>query len=420
MNMPLIIGMGRTGKSIALWYQNQGVAYQAYDDNAPSTVDWSKVDVVHPSPGVPFNHPLYQEAINRHILIQSDAHLAQKFYPQHRYVGITGSNGKSTTAALVAHLLDGPVLLGGNIGIPILDCLPQSDDIHTFVWELSSFQLDIGQALKFDAAALLNLSPNHLDRHGTMEAYQATKLSIFDRAAWGITGIDAPEATCPLWHMNTDFSVEENHIRVGKHTFTFPKHLLGTHNHANAAFALAIALHMGTNPHDAQQRLDTFHPLPHRLELVWQGTWQGKHLRIINDSKSTTAEATRSALMALAGENVWWIGGGVAKSGGISSIAPLLTSLKQAHLIGQASEEFQSTLKASGIQQFELSHTLDKAVDQALASIQASNAPSAVLLLSPACASYDQFSDFEHRGNVFKDYIRAIPEFQNKEGTCAA
>lgn len=405
---PLVIGMGRTGLSIQRWYTDQGIIPQTYDDRVADPVDWDHIDVVHPSPGVPLEHPIYQEALKRSLFIQSDAHLAQVVCPQHRYVGITGSNGKSTTSALLAHLLDTPetpVLLGGNIGIPILDCLPTTTVQHTFVWELSSFQLDIGEPLKLDAAAILNLSPNHLDRHGTMEAYRAAKVSIFAKAKWGLTGIALDAENIPMWHVGRECSVEADHIRVMDHKFAFPQHLLGDHNKVNAACALAIAVHMEAKPSDLEAKLQTFKSLSHRLEPIWDGVWQGKHIRIINDSKSTTAEATQSAFKALQGKNVWWIAGGVPKAGGITTLQPWFKDLQHVYLMGQAADDFAKTLDQSGMQRYTVTETLERSLSQALDAIKASTVESATLLFSPACASFDQFKDFEHRGEVFRKYV---------------
>lgn len=405
---PLIIGMGRTGQSIQRWYASQGVIPQLYDDRTSNNVEWTHVDVVHPSPGIPLNHPVYEEARRRNILVQSDAHLAQLACPEHRFIGITGSNGKSTTSALVAHLLDAPetpILLGGNIGFPILDHLPTSSVPHTFVWELSSFQLDIGAPLKLDAAAILNLSPNHLDRHGTMECYRAAKLRIVAQAKWGLTGIDLDEENIPIWHVGRECGVREDHIYVLDHRFSFPPYLLGDHNKINAACALAIALHMGGRPDVLEAQLQTFTSLAHRLEPIWEGMWRGKHVRIINDSKSTTAEATQSAFKALPGENIWWIAGGVPKAGGIATLQAWFSRLQHIYLIGQAASDFAQTLQQSGIRRYTIAGTLELSLKEALASIEASTVTSATLLFSPACASFDQFNDFEHRGDMFKEYV---------------
>lgn len=415
--------MGKTGQSIFTWYTNRNVTPFTYDDRQPTTIPWEEVNLVHPSPGVSQQHPIYQKAQELGIEIQSDAHIAQEFYPQHRYVGITGSNGKSTTTALLQHLVNSPetpALAAGNIGVPILEDIPTEP--HTIIWELSSFQLDIGAPLTLEGAAFLNLTANHLDRHHTIEAYKAAKARIFTKAKWGLTGVDDLEPNCLLWREGREFEATENSIKVLDHTFELPKNLLGVHNHKNAAFALAMAIQLGTDTSVLNQRLQTFTGLPHRLEKCLETTLAGKKLTIINDSKATTTEAVISAFSALdSSSNIWWIAGGQIKTGGIETLHKWIPKLKGCYFIGDSAETFYNTAKRCGAQNVANSEFLNIAIDQALTDIQNSDVSQAILLFSPACPSFDQFKNFEDRGEQFKENIKSHHAILNSQDTiCAA
>jgi UDP-N-acetylmuramoylalanine--D-glutamate ligase len=347
-----------------------------------------------------------------------------------KVAAITGTNGKSTTTALLAHILNAAgkdARVGGNIGAGVLGL----DDMHggaVYVLELSSYQLDLTSSLKADAAVLLNISPDHLERHGGMEGYVAAKRRIFLNQGVGDTaviGVDDPIGQ----HICTELLAANRRTitpisagrAMGRGVYalqgvlydatgeravevadlTQAKALLGRHNWQNAAAAYAAAVALGVAPIDAIAAIDSFAGLAHRMEDV--GTVDG--VRFINDSKATNADAARQAMTAL--PRFFWIAGGRAKAGGIEPLRDLFDKVAHAYLIGEAAADFQVTLGDAC--PVTISGTLDQAVRDAFADAGGSGRP-AVVLLSPACASFDQFPDFEVRGDAFRAAVQALAQ----------
>ncbi|MGB3738952.1 MAG: UDP-N-acetylmuramoyl-L-alanine--D-glutamate ligase [Pontixanthobacter sp.] len=360
------------------------------------------------SPGVPLNtHPIAAHAARHDVPVIGDIELfaqARAHLPPHRVVGITGTNGKSTTTALVHHICSEaglPTLMGGNIGIPIL----AQDALTTggvYVLELSSYQLDLTQSLDCDIAMLLNVTPDHLDRYDGFAQYAASKMRVFSMQVRGKTA------------MVDRASHENSAISKGPgRSFTFiddvelignPNDwsaLQGPHNRQNAAAAIAAARALGIAEPAIDAALRSFPGLPHRMEIV--GKTGG--VLVVNDSKATNPASTAPALAAYPPTNnarIHWIVGGLAKEDGLGECAAQLSNIKTAYTIGESGPRFAELLSGS----VTVSHCelLCEAVRRAFDAAQ----PGDVILLSPACASFDQFRDYEARGDLFKQIVHAV------------
>lgn len=404
----LIIGMGRTGQSTAAWIQSWGGRVIPFDDTPGeghishiSEVPWNDIKQIVPSPGIPFSypnpHPLIAAGLKKNIPIVSDINLLREVHPHHLFVGITGTNGKSTTTALLGHILrenGKEVAVGGNIGQAVLS-LPPLGLEGIYVLELSSFQLEISHPLNLDVAAWLNITPDHLDRHGTMENYVGAKEKIFEGARFKIMGADDPYSEkVALWQKPKKI------IHVEKYkgaAFSNHPYLKGIHNLQNMAVAFECAMTLGLEEASVIQAILGFKGLEHRQEHV--ATF--KNITFINDSKATNGDAAARALASYEGQKVIWIGGGRPKSEGIEGLKPYFPSLEKTFLIGEAQESFSRTLG-------EYPHScvghLEAAVEEAV-DLGLELQESCVVLFSPACASFDQFKDFEDRGREFKQLV---------------
>jgi len=448
-----LFGLGGSGLATVLALKEGGARVIACDDNPAKMAeanakgietadlrdaDWSQFSSFILSPGVPLTHPephwsakLAREA---GVEIIGDIELfcreRASFAPNAPFVAITGTNGKSTTTALIAHILreaGRDVQMGGNIGTAILSLAPPSDNrIH--VIECSSFQIDLAPSLAPTIGVHLNLSPDHIDRHGTMELYAAIKERLVAKAGLAVIGVDDPMSAaiaerCEAKGVNVArVSVEPLSVKgvfadgetlvgvTGADAAPLANlsgigSLRGAHNAQNAAAAVAIALALNVSPDQIRSGLHTFPGLPHRMEEVGR---IGEAL-FINDSKATNADSTEKALKSF--DDIFWILGGKAKEGGIEPLKEYFPKIRKAYLIGAASDEFARTL-GSDVPHVHCG-TLDKAVEQAASDAQALDAH-AVVLLSPACASYDQFPNYEVRGNHFRDLVRALPGIEAK------
>jgi UDP-N-acetylmuramoylalanine--D-glutamate ligase len=444
----VVLGLARSGRAAAQALAAGGAEVLAWDDNAkiraaltegrmlrdPAHLDWREIAALVLSPGIPHSFPKPHSAVARAraagIPIIGDIELLGRAQPKARYIGITGTNGKSTTTALIGHILAAAgesVEVGGNLGPPALGLRPLGTD-GTYVLELSSFQLELVDTLAFDIAVLLNVTPDHLDRHGDMDGYVTAKKRIFagqTSACSAIIGID--DAIC---RDLAAFLRQEDQARVvpisvkepapggvyvengwlvdaldGSPTRVFDlaeaPRLPGSHNAQNAAAAYAVGRQAGISVAAAIAGIRTFPGLAHRQELV--DTIDG--VRYINDSKATNADATEKALACY--EAIYWIAGGLPKAGGITSLAPYFTRLRHAFLIGNATGEFAATLdgKVSYTRCGDLATAIATASDRA----RGEHVPGAVVLLSPACASYDQFPNFEVRGDTFRHLVGELP-----------
>ncbi|MGF9756352.1 UDP-N-acetylmuramoyl-L-alanine--D-glutamate ligase [Microvirga sp. 0TCS3.31] len=448
-----LFGLGGSGLATALALKEGGARVIACDDNPAKMAeanakgietadlrdaDWAQFSSFILSPGVPLTHPephwsaKLAKAAGVEIIgdIELFCRERAKIAPNSPFIAITGTNGKSTTTALIAHILreaGRDVQMGGNIGTAILSLKPPADS-RVHVIECSSFQIDLAPSLAPTIGVHLNLSPDHIDRHGTMELYAAIKERLVAKAGLAVIGVDDP-MSCAIAERCEARGVNVARVSVEplgvKGVFADGETLVGVtgadaaplanlsgigslrgaHNAQNAAAAVAIALALNVSPDEIRSGLHTFPGLPHRMEEVGR---IGDAL-FINDSKATNADSTEKALKSF--DDIFWILGGKAKEGGIEPLKPYFPKIRKAYLIGAASEEFAKTL-GSDVPHVHCG-TLDKAVEQAASDAQALGSP-AVVLLSPACASYDQFPNYEVRGNHFRDLVRALPGIEAK------
>jgi UDP-N-acetylmuramoylalanine--D-glutamate ligase len=368
--------------------------------------DLTHFDSVVVTPGLPLNrHPIAQRARDAGVEIIGDIELfarARAELPPHKVVGITGTNGKSTTTALVHHILKtagAPAEMGGNIGLPILaqDPLPEGG---VYVLELSSYQIDITRSLDCDVAVLLNITPDHLDRYESFEAYAASKARLFEmqspeRAAIIVGDDEASreiERICSPAKAGAQSSAA---ALLSQRSGLLPSQenwpsLQGPHNLQNAVAALAVCKELGLDDRAVERALCTYPGLPHRMERVAEKNG----VLFVNDSKATNPTATAPALAAF--PKIRWILGGQAKSDNLDECAPHFAHVRKAYTIGEAGEMFASLL--SPHMAVAECVTLGEAVKAAASEAEAGD----TVLLSPACASFDQFRDFEARGDAFR------------------
>jgi UDP-N-acetylmuramoylalanine--D-glutamate ligase len=419
-----ILGLGRNGLPAARSLRAMGAETVLWDDGAAAreaataegftVADLREGDFAFAalvlSPGIPHAlpapHPVAARAIAAGVPILSDAELlfqaVRRSGGQARFAGVTGTNGKSTTTALLAHILAAagiPVAAGGNLGTAAL-ALPLLPDNGVYVLEMSSYMLERIATLRFSAAAMLNLSPDHLDRHGNMTRYADVKRAIFARqtaADLAVVGIDDPLSAA----MADDLSTGPMQIvRVsGRGIELDAPALPGEHNAQNAAAATAMARAFGVDDTIIAEAVRSFPGLPHRQARV--GSVEG--VTFVNDSKATNADAAARALGCYS--RIVWIAGGIAKAGGITALDGFFPRIVHAELIGRDATSFAETLTRYDVPH-SIAGTLDAAVPAAFERARALGAP--VVLLSPACASFDQFSGFEARGDRFAALVAAL------------
>lgn len=428
-----VIGMGKAGLATALWFKEKQYPFVVWDDqerNLPfnylplDQIHWDTIKCVVMSPGIPLTHPIPLAAKSNNIPCITDIDLLQQEASYANYIGITGTNGKSTTSALTHHILKASgrtYELGGNIGIPALS-LPVFGKDQTYILELSSFYLEISTHLNLKTAALINLTPDHLDRHGTMDNYLQAKVNIFNDAEHKIIGLNQPilkdwferqdckDQFFTIQNIESLQEIKHKGLYIYNHCifndaahkiFEITEHpfLKGDHNAENIAFSIAICLFEDLPVDEIIENLMTFKGLAHRQQHIRTL----KNIHFINDSKGTNAESTEKALNAFS--NIYWILGGKAKTEGIDILNPFFNKIKKAYLIGEATERFSKTLE--GQLDFVKSHTLEKAIQQAYADAK-NDENEAYILLSPACASYDQYKNFEERGEHFCHLVETL------------
>ncbi|MCW4463082.1 UDP-N-acetylmuramoyl-L-alanine--D-glutamate ligase [Sphingomonas sp. BT-65] len=373
----------------------------------PVEIDLTGFAGVVVSPGVPINrHPIAAKARDAGVPLIGDIELfaqARAELPPHKVVGITGTNGKSTTTALIHHILETagiPARLGGNIGLPILDQAPLPEG-GVYVLELSSYQIDLTQSLDCDVAILLNITPDHLDRYDGFEGYAASKARLFAMQSKGhaaIIGI-GDEASQDVAKQVARSGRAEDLTRIAPGVCMDQSRwpaLQGPHNAQNALAAIAACEALGVDQPSIDRGLASFPGLPHRMERV--ATRNG--VLYVNDSKATNPTSTAPALAAF--DRIHWILGGQAKTGDLDACRPGFGHVARAYTIGDATGMFADLLKDEF--PVERSFTLDAAVKSAAAQARAGE----TVLLSPACASFDQFRDYEDRGAQFRAAVGAL------------
>ena len=440
-----VMGLGKSGRVAARALMRSGAEVSAWDDSEAardaaaeedipivdlsrwSIDDWRETTTLVLSPGLPHKHPKPHPAAAAAqaagVEIICDVELLARAQRDASYVGITGTNGKSTTTALVGHILEmagRDVAVGGNLGPPALT-LDALGEGGTYVLEMSSYQLERTVSITFDAAALLNVSADHLDRHGGMDGYVAAKKLIFHRQTApraAIVGVDDPQAAAVYDALKAagDQVVIPISAREKRHGgVSAPDGVLiddmdgheiaaldlreietlqGRHNWQNACAAYALCRAIGVQEPVIVQCLRTFPGLAHRQEVV--GSVDG--VRFVNDSKATNADAAARALTAFA--PIYWIAGGRAKDGGLESLGPELIGVRRAFLIGECADDFAAQLKSKV--ETQICGDLREATVAAFTAASADDMAGATVLLSPAAASFDQFESFEARGDAFR------------------
>ena len=423
-----LLGLARSGMATldalvasgahCMAWDNRAEARDAAADKAeiadPMTADISGYDGIVVSPGVPLNtHPIAARAQQAGVPLISDIEIfaqARGSLPPHRVVGITGTNGKSTTTALIRHMLEVaglPALMGGNIGLPIMGrdpLFPNDNGVGVYVLELSSYQIDITQSLDCDVAVLLNITPDHLDRYAGFDAYAASKARLFEMQSAGHVAIfgsgdDTTRQIAARVKARSDGpQIIETSVRSLAGQENWPS-LQGPHNGENAAIAIAVAETLGIDEQQWRKGLESFAGLPHRMERL--GMHDG--VLFINDSKATNPASAAPALAAY--KNIHWIVGGLPKGNDLGECEQHLDHVKHAYTIGEAGPLYARLLAEKGIA-VDASEMLCTAVQSAMKNAVAGD----VVMLSPACASFDQFRDFEARGEHFRKIVKALTD----------
>ena len=444
-----VFGLGKSGLLSAGALLKGGAEVVVYDDNEKSvaeakaagltaedlrSLDWLRIAALVLAPGVPLTHPKphwsVELAHKANVEVIGDIELfcrerdtSGRDCP---LVAITGTNGKSTTTALTAHLIRSAgrdAQMGGNIGVPVLELAPFAPE-RVYVLEVSSYQIDLAPSLTPTVGILLNVTEDHLDRHGTLENYAAIKERLAANADTAVIAVDdaftraaaehiaragkTVERVSVLGPLRDGFYADGSRIMRAEAARARPVvdlagigSLRGAHNAQNAACAVAACLTLGLDLAAIQKGLATFPGLAHRMQQVGRKD----NVLFVNDSKATNADSAAKALSSFT--EIFWIAGGKPKTGGITSLAEFFPRIRKAYLIGEAAQDFAKTL--DGKVPYEIVGTLDRAVPLAAADAAASDLKEAVALLSPACASFDQYPNFEVRGKAFCDLVMGLP-----------
>jgi UDP-N-acetylmuramoylalanine--D-glutamate ligase len=408
----LVMGLGKSGKAVAEFLGAKNVSFQVWDDQKEMRMLAEKKswEVKHPkhltsstevilSPGIAAQHPLLVQAKEKGCHAISDIQFFFQNFPNTRAIGITGSHGKSTTCALVHHALSQheiPCLMAGNFGIPVFSTVLHQDvsPETLYILELSSYQLEQCHRLPLKIGALLNLSPHHLERHGSLDGYAKIKEKIFHHAEIAMVGESYPRLSAVLRdHTNTVV------LKADSAPLPLPPHLTSPHSVLNCAAATTIlsALHPG--PFSFQ----TFKGLPHRQE--WLPPVRG--ISYCNDSKSTSPTAAACALEALKHHRIFWIMGGVMQDDDLSVLIPFLPNVVEGFAIGTSALRYRDFLTQHHVP-IALCNTLETAVLQATQRAMAYQPSQSTILFSPGCASYDAFQNFEHRGDCFRNIVASL------------
>jgi UDP-N-acetylmuramoylalanine--D-glutamate ligase len=454
-----VFGLARSGLSAIEALKAGGADVLAWDDNESArgavaekgarladwtSWPWDEIGALILSPGIPLTHPEPHPIVSRAraagVEVIGDVELfARTIRPlagangRAPVVAITGTNGKSTTTALIAHVLKASgfdAQAGGNIGRAVLDLSPPKSST-IYVLEVSSYQIDLSPGLIADVALLTNLSPDHLDRHGSMRGYAAVKQKLLTRVAddgWVAVGVDDSDSAAIYTSVASSRGHQAVAVAVGKvlgngifvidgklydawgqsaelvGDLKAASHLPGAHNWQNAALCYAAVRQLVPDRRAIMPAITRFPGLAHRIEEVAR---IGK-VRFINDSKATNADAAARALACYS--DIYWIAGGLAKEGGIASLSSFFPRIHKAYLIGTAAAAFQETL--SGHVPVLHAGDLGRAIHAAFEDARSSAAAEPVVLLSPACASFDQFRDFEQRGDSFRELARQLQSAQ--------
>ncbi len=438
-----VLGLARSGLATVRALMAGGNQVIAWDDSRERIADaarigipvsdsadfnWHGIAALVPSPGVPLDHQTMVSARAAGVEIVGDVELLWRAMPERKFIGITGTNGKSTTTALIGHILERArqtVQVGGNIGTPALS-LEALWAEGSYVLEMSSFQLDLTCNMSFNIAVMLNIAPDHLDRHGDMAAYITAKKNIFraGRLKTAVLGIDSPAMLRIYEELRNRDGLEVIPIATGRRLLNgvavnggllegygqavcdleAATALPGSHNWQNAAAAYATTRALGIDPEVIARALLSFPGLAHRMERI--SAIDG--VQFINDSKATNGDAAARALACFS--PIYWIAGGRNKSNGLKALQPNFRRIAHAFLIGEAEQDFADELE--GRVNYSRCGTLDNALEAAAAQARTDGRAGAVVLFSPACASFDQYSDFEARGEAFRKLVMNLEQRQ--------
>ncbi|MCW8916058.1 MAG: UDP-N-acetylmuramoyl-L-alanine--D-glutamate ligase [Magnetovibrio sp.] len=451
-----VVGLGQSGLAAARALCRSGARVLAWDDGEaaraaakaegipvrdPSQIDWASQDALVLSPGIPHTYPTPHVAArmakDAGVPIIGDVELLVTSGAQAPRIAITGTNGKSTTTALVGHILecvDRDAEVGGNLGPAICDMAMMEHD-GTYVLELSSYQLELCPSARFKVSVLLNISPDHLDRHGGMHGYIMAKKRIFRAQGAGdcaIVGVDDENSREIYEELNAinqrvvvgvsckeavdgGVYVEGSNLiddMMGAPVVVMDLsslvNLPGQHNAQNIAAAYTVARTMNIPSDDIVKAIASFPGLAHRQERLDVSG----NVTFVNDSKATNAEATAKALSCY--ENIYWIVGGRAKDGGLNGLDPFFASVRRAYLIGEAAEDFAVYL--DGKVEVTVCGDLEAATKAALEDAEREGLDGATVLLSPAAASFDQYRSFEHRGDAFRSIVEELTNTPSSGG----
>lgn len=451
-----LFGLGGSGLATAEALAAGGAEVTAWDDNPASVAkaaersigtgdlakaDWTTFNAFVLSPGVPLTHPKphwtvdLAHAANVEIIgdVELFARERARHAPDAPFIAITGTNGKSTTTALIAHVLKSSgrdTQLGGNIGTAVMTLDPPAPG-KFYVVECSSYQIDLAPSLNPTASILLNITPDHLDRHGDIATYAAVKERLVAKSSTAIIGQDdalciaisnrLEKAGTKVVRISKDHALPEGLYADGSRLIAAESgkptevadlagigSLRGQHNAQNALAAFAALRAVGLSDAEINAGFKSFPGLAHRMEQVGR---LGRVL-FVNDSKATNAEAAAPALSSF--PRIYWIAGGLPKEGGIDALSGFFPRIAKAYLIGEAAPQFGATIGTAA--PFEISGTLAQAIAHAARDAAQDKASEPVVLLSPACASFDQFKNFEKRGDAFRDTVLSIPGIQPMGG----
>ena len=418
-----ILGVGMSGLAAARVLLNSNAKVFVFDDfkDKPPTLlesnwinyqkwPWKSLCTLVVSPGIPINknvkHKAIQLALDHNVKIINDIDLFIESKPKAMIVGITGTNGKSTTVALLHHILKFNKIksvIGGNFGYPACEIIDPGND-GVIILELSSYQLDGARKLTLNLASIINITPDHLDYHNNFETYVSCKLKIVDFLNDNGTVV-----------LNEDDKLLNKLIQMDKYqlvnvfktkTIDYQNYindnssLNGKHNHVNASIAISLAKNLKIADKKIKLSMKSFKGLPHRMETIYVS----EKLKIINDSKSTNGESTAAALSSFC--NIFWIVGGLPKDEGIGNAKKYLNRVEEIFIIGESYDFFATQIsKNSKNIKLNKCKTLKIATELAIKKAQKSNLKDMVILLSPSAANFDQFLNFEDRGNKFKEII---------------
>jgi UDP-N-acetylmuramoylalanine--D-glutamate ligase len=447
-----MFGLARSGISCALALQEGGATVYAWDDSEPAqdkarvdgvtvtnlhTVDFKSLHALVLSPGVPLTHPephwtvVKAKAAGVEIIGDTEVFARQVQDTGAKIIAITGTNGKSTTTALIGHVLKQAGLdvdVGGNIGNAVFNLRSPARGLH-YVLELSSFQIDLMPGLSPDIGIITNLTPDHLDRHGDMDHYASVKARMFAKQrdgqtalvgvddTWGVAIADSLHNGADLRRISVVNNLRDgicapdgilrdmrNGETIAQLDLRDLPALRGRHNWQNACMAYGAATALGVSIPNILKAMQSFPGLAHRMQKVAELG----NVSFVNDSKATNADAAEKALTSY--DNIFWIAGGLAKAGGIESLRPYLGRVKKAYLIGVSAPELSKEL--DGDVAIVMADTIARAVQLAAADASASGLPNATVLLSPACASFDQYKNFEVRGDDFVNVVSRLPNIK--------